>query len=328
MALTNVMAMMPGGGVQVRYGQARWTGDMWVIDDGGNFLEAHWLDPIQPLQSGNLAYLLVNDGRGQSSALVLGGYTKQPRPSTGTILAFGEPSLILLAGEDGVTYTTSRFLGPRWNYAVGDNVYVTWDAAQPTVLGEVSEITVTPQAPAVQAPPARGGTEHLIATRSNTYGQYGWGTWAGSTNGREQVYTGTISGATVSGAWFYGEWGKALAGVNVTQLRFRVPARLPGTGASGAITIYLYAHTSSYQPGGEVARVAGPFAVELPAGYDPNTHKFHPNLEPGWVILPFEFHQHISNGGGIAVAGGGYTGLAGRLADGSSGQIDADWSAS
>jgi hypothetical protein len=318
------MAQIPGGGVSVRYGSARWDGSQWLIDDNGNLLQAMWLDPIQPLQGGQLAYLLVTDDYGQSSALVLGGYTKQPRPSTGSVLAVGIIDIVI-AGEDGVTYTTSRYLGTASDYAVGDDVYITWDAAQPTILGQVSEITVTPPAPAAPAPSGSTGTAHLIATASDTWSINGWGAWAGSTNGREKVYSGTQSGYTVTGSWFYGPWGLSLAGLTITEARFRVPARLPGTGTSGAVTIQLYAHTSLSRPGGDVNRVAGPLAVNLPAGYNPDVDVLNPALPPGWVVLPADFHAVLQSGGGVSISGGGYVGLNGRLDDARSGQTDIDW---
>ncbi|CAN7465906.1 hypothetical protein LJR013_003188 [Pseudarthrobacter oxydans] len=319
------MAQIPGGGVSVRYGVARWDGEQWLIEDNGNLLSAMWLDPIQPLQGGQIAYLLVTDDYGQSSALVLGGYTKQPRPSTGSILAVGVVDIVV-AGEDGVTYTTSRYLGAAADYTVGDDVYITWDAAQPTILGQVSEITVTPDAPISQPTQPTRGTAHLIATASDTYNHNGWGAWAGSTGGREKVYSGTQSGTTVTGSWFYGPWGTSLAGLTIHEVRFRIPARLPGVGTSGPVTIHLYAHTSQSRPGGDVTRVAGPFAVNLPAGYDPNVHTLNPALPPGWVVLPADFHAAFPQGGGVSISGGGYVGLNGRLDDAQSGQTDIDWS--
>ena len=324
MDLKHTMGQIPGGGVSVRYGSARWDGSQWLIDDNGNLLSAMWLDPIQPLQGGQLAYLLVTDDYGQSSALVLGGYTKQPRPSTGSILAVGVVDIVV-AGEDGVTYTTSRYLGTAADYATGDDVYITWDAAQPTILGQVSEITVTPDAPITQPAATRTGTANLIATASDTWSVNGWGAWAGSTNGREKVYSGTQGGYTVTGSWFYGPWGTSLAGLTITEARFRVPARLPGTGTSGPVAINLYAHTSQARPGSDVNRVAGPFAVNLPAGYDPNRDTLNPALPPGWVVLPTDFHAALVNGGGVSISGGGYVGLNGRLDDGASGQIAIDW---
>ena len=327
MDLRHTMGQIPGGGVSVRYGSARWDGTEWRIDDNGSLLSAMWLDPIQPVQAGPIAYLLVTDGRGQSSALVLGGVTTQPRPGTGTvqeIIPAGTATQIRLTAEDGNDYTTSRFVG---TYNVGDPVLIDWTAGIPTIIGKISEMAVNTAAPDPVASSASTGTAHLIAVASDTWSANGWGTWAGSTNGREKVYSGTQSGYTVTGSWFYGPWGTSLSGLTITEARFRVPARLPGVGTSGPVTINLYAHTSQSRPAGDVNRTAGPFTVNLPAGYDPNVHNLDPRLPNGWVVLPSSFHAVLQSGGGVSIAGGGYVGLNGRLDDGASGQIDADWSA-
>jgi hypothetical protein len=320
------MGQIPGGGVSVRYGAARWDGTQWLIDDNGSYLPADWLDPIQPVQAGPIAYLLVTDGYGQSSALVLGGITKQPRPGTGTvqdITAGGTATTITVLADDNNTYVTSRFIG---SYNLGDPVLLDWTAGVPTVLGKIAEMTITPDAAITQPAATKTGTATLTATASDTWSVNGWGTWAGSTNGREKVYSGTQSGYTVTGSWFYGPWGTSLAGLTIREARFRVPARLSGVGTSGAVTINLYAHTSQSRPGGDVTRTEGPFAVTLPPGYDPGRDVLNPALPPGWVVLPSSFHAVLQSGGGVSIAGGGYVGLNGRLDDGASGQIDIDWS--
>lgn len=326
MDLKHTMGQIPGGGVSVRYGSARWDGEQWLIDDNGNLLSALWLDPVQPVQGGQLAYLLITDNYGQSSALVLGGVTKQARPGTGTVQAItagGSATTITVLAEDGNEYTTSRFIG---SYNLGDPVLIDWTAGTPTIIGKIAAMTITPDAPISQPAATRTGTENLIATASDTWSVNGWGAWAGSTNGREKVYSGTQGGYTVTGSWFYGPWGTSLAGLTITEARFRVPARLPGTGTSGAVTINLYAHTSQSRPGGDVTRTQGPFAVNLPPGYDPNIHTLNPALPPGWVVLPASFHAVLQQGGGVSISGGGYVGLNGRLDDGASGQIAIDWS--
>ena len=327
MDLRHTMGQIPGGGVSVRYGSARWDGSQWLIEDNGSYLEALWLDPIQPVQAGPLAYLLVSDGYGQSSALVLGGIAKQPRPGTGTvqdIVAGGAATLITVLADDNREYSTSRFVG---SYNLGDPVLLDWTATTPAIIGKIGAMTIPTAAPDPVASSARTGTAHLIATASDTWSVNGWGAWAGSTNGREKVYSGAQGGYTVTGSWFYGPWGTSLAGLTVKEARFRVPARLPGVGTSGAVTVNLYAHTSQARPGGDVNRTQGPFAVNLPAGYDPNRDTLNPALPPGWVVLPSSFHAVLQSGGGVSISGGGYVGLNGRLDDGASGQVDVDWSA-
>lgn len=326
MDLRHTMAQIPGGGLSVHYGSARWDGTRWYVDDNGSLLDAQWLDPIQPVQGGQLAYLIVTDSHGQSSALVLGGLSQQPRPGTGTvqeILAAGAATRLVVLADDGQEYTTSRFIG---SYALGDPVLIDWTAGVATIIGKIAEMTITPPPPPLPSGAAvTGGTVNLIASASDTFGVGGWGRWAGSTGGREKVYSGTQGGYTVTGSWFYGPWGLALEGKVIQQARFRVPARLPGVGASGPVTINLYAHTSQARPGGDVNRVAGPFAVTLPAGYSPAAHNLDPGLPNGWVVLPSSFHAALQQGGGVSISGGGYVGLNGRLDDGASGQTDIDW---
>lgn len=327
MDLKHTMGQIPGGGVSVRYGSARWDGTDWLIDDNGSLLRPdRWLDPIQPVQGGPIAYLLVSDGRGQSSALVLGGVTTKPRPGTGTVQAItasGAATMITVNADDNQTYMTSRFIG---SYNLGDPVLLDWTAGVATVVGKIAAMTVPPNAPISQPAATRTGTATLTATASDTWSVNGWGAWAGSTNGREKVYSGTQSGYTVTGSWFYGPWGTSLSGLTIREARFRVPARLAGVGTSGPVTVNLYAHTSQSRPGGDVTRTQGPFAVNLPAGYDPVRDVLNPALPPGWVVLPSSFHAVLQSGGGVSIAGGGYVGLNGRLDDGASGQIDVDWS--
>lgn len=315
--LGNTMAAMAGDGLRIEFGTAYWSGESWYAQVRGKLLTCRWLDPIQPVQGGPIVVALSKDLYGQSTAIVLGGYTNQPRPSTGAILAIGVLEIVI-SGEDGVTYTTSRYLGPIGDYAVADNVYITWDAATPTILGLVNEITVTPDAPPPPPPPApTTGRTDLIATASDTFwAPGGWGSWATSQNGGQTVYSGSQSGQTVTGAWFYGAPKPELQGKTVTHITFRLPARLPGTGAyNDPVTIYLYAHNAGGRPGGDVTRVEGPHAVTVPAGFG-----------GGDIDLPPYFGPAIAAGGGISIAGGPYIGFASRLSNAENGKITMDWS--
>lgn len=312
----NTVGAMDGGGTRRLFGTAFWDGTEWLADVGGSLLSCRWADPIQPLQGGKIVVDLTRDEYGQSAALVVCGYTEQPRPSTGAILAIGVEEIVV-NGEDGVSYTTERYLGPITGYAVSDNVYITWDAAIPTILGKINEITVTPTATTAPPPPLiqGAGKETLVAIKSNTWwGPGGWGSWASSQFGGEDVYSGTWGGSTVTGAWFYGTARPALNGKTITSARFRLPARLP-VGASGSATVHLYAHTSGHQPGGDVSRTVGPFDVTL-AQANP----------PKWVTLPSTFHSVLAAGGGISIAGDPYVGFASRLDDPESGKLIMNWS--
>ena len=310
--LKYTMAAIPGGNTRRTYGTAFWDGSKWFANVGGNLLTCRWLDPIQPLQGGPLVVDITTDERGQSSALVIGGYADQPRPSTGTVLTVGV-SQIVFTGEDGTVYTTDRFIG---SYVIGDLIYITWDAAKPTILGKIPSITVTPPA---SVPVAAGGgssidgTHKTPATKSDTFGVGGWGRWATSQRGGEDVYSGSYGGYSMTGSWFYGAGNTVLAGRNILAARFRLPQRL-GVGASGSATVHIYAHTSGNEPGGDVNRTVGPFDVSVTQ-----------NAPPQWVTLPTSFHAVLVAGGGISISGSPYAGFVGRLKDPDSGKLEFDW---
>lgn len=315
--LKYTMGAMEAGTTRRAYGTAYYDGSKWWARIGDSLLDARWLDPIQPLQGGRIVVDITNDGLGQSSALVLGGYTDQPRPSTGTvadILPPGPGVQIVVTGDDGVTYTTARFIG---TYNIGDPVYLTWDAATPTVIGKIGAISAPPPvAPPVAAPGAGNGQVKRITAASDTWGVGGWGRWATSQRGGEDVYSGTLSGYTLTGAWFYGAPDPVLAGKTITGIRFYLPARLPGVGSyNAAATIHLYAHDSTGRPGGDVNRVVGPFDVNVIAGF-----------RGGFIDLPLSFANTLANGGGISIAGDPYIGFESRLDNPEAGKILMNWS--
>lgn len=328
--LSKTLAAIPDGGGRLVYGTAYWDGAQWWANVGGNSLGARWLDPIVPAQGDKIAVLLSSDGAGQSNALVIGGYADQPRPSTGSILIVGV-SQIVLAGGFGGTFTTDRFINPyvpgdipRSTYKVGDPVYLSWDAAIPTILGIIGPVDTSAPAPVVPPAPAdpptppapvpQSGTVHAVATRSNTlWGPGGWGSYAGSQNGGQQLYSGTWGGATVTAAWFYGDALTGLGSRTITAIRFRLPDRL-NVGASGNATIHLYAHTSKGQPGGDVNRATA--ALDVGVAHAQGAR---------WINLPVSWAGILKAGGGVSLAGEPYVGYNGRLKDPESGRIEMDW---
>lgn len=311
--LKYTMGAMDPGTTRRTYGTAYWDGSRWWANMDGNLLDARWLDPIQPLQGGKIIVDISNDGQGQSTALVIGGYTDQPRPSSGTVLTVGVAEIVF-TGEDGGSYTTDRFIG---TYSPGDPVYLTWDAARPTIIGKIPAVAPVPPAPvpSTGGGPPRGETTS-VATASDTWGVGGWGRWATSQNGGEDVYTGTQSGYTVTGSWFYGAPKPELAGKTIDRIQFKVPARLGVGSYNSAVTIHLYAHTSGSRPGGDVARTVGPFDYTIPAGWG-----------GGLIDLPLTFAPVVNAGGGISIAGDPYVAFTSRLKDPESGKIIQDWTA-
>jgi len=319
MGLDHTLAAMPPNGFSLKLGTAWFDGSRWWAVVGGNPLGARWADPTQAVQGANILVGIVNEGRGQSSAIVLSGVTDQPRPSSGQIMAVGVVEL-LFSGDDGGVYATKRYLGAVSDYVIGDPVQLIWTMGIPTVLGVIGEVAVPPPAPPPPPPPVVStGTEVLTATASDTFGVGGWGRWAG---GGEKVYSGSYGGYTLTGSFFYGAPRPALQGKTVTAIRFRIPQRLTVGSYNSAATVHLYAHTSQARPGGDVARVAGPFDISVTAGQGPswvNVSSAHPAFAG--------IASTLANGGGISFAGDPYTGWTSRLTDPLAGQIELDWSA-
>ena len=315
--LKYTLEAIPEGTTRRAYGTAYWDGSTWSVLIGGKPVGCRWLDPIQPIQGGNLVVDITSEGRGQYSALVIRGYTDQPRPSTGTVqevIPAGVSTTIVVHGEDGLQYQTDRFIG---SYSPGDAVYLTWDAAKPTIIGVIPALVPPPPAPAPPPPQVvQTGETPIIAVASDTWwGPGGWGSYATSRNGGEDVYTGSWGGNTVTGAWFYGAAKPELQGKTITRIRFRLPARM-AAGAYAAAAIHFYAHTSPYRPGSDVNRTAGPFDVGIPYPFG-----------GAYIDLPLSFAPALVAGGGISIAGDPYAAFNSRLDDPESGKLILNWSA-
>jgi len=315
--LKYTMAAIPGGNTRRTYGTAYHDGSRWWANVGGSLLDARWCAGVRPAQGLNIVVDITNDGQGQSSALVLDAYTEQPKPGTGTATAVipgGAATLIEFVGEDGVTYSTDQFIG---SFNPGDPIYLNWDADKPTIMGKIGALAPPPVEVPPPPPPtvAQTGEVSIPATASDTFGVGGWGRWASSTNGGEDVYTGTWGGYTVTGSWFYGAPRPELQGKTITRIQFRVPARL-NVGASGNALIHFYAHDSTARPGGgDVVRVVGPHDVNVPQGFG-----------GGFTDLPLSFAPVLVAGGGISIAGNPYAGFQSRLDNPSFGQLLISWS--
>lgn len=315
--LKKTMEAIPPENTRRVFGTAYHDGSHWWANIGGNLIEARWAKPITVAQNGPIVVDITDNGAGQSSALVVCAYTDQPLPGTGSILTVGVTTVVV-SGDDGRVYTTDRFVGT--SYAPGDPVLLLWDAADvPTVVGEIPTVAPPPPPMPPPAPPAPKpvtGVAKAAAGKTNTWwGPGGWGSWAGSTQGGEQIYSGSYGSGPTTGAWFYGAAFTNLGSRTIDEIRFRMPARL-NVGASGSATVHLYAHTSKYQPGGDVVRTVGPFDVTVSQAQGAH-----------WIKLPLSFASVLKAGGGISIAGEPYVGFNGRLKDPQSGRIEMDWTA-
>ena len=312
-ALKHTLAAMPAAQVSRYFGTAYFDGARWYANIHGSLIDARWGTSVMPLQGGLIAVDVIKDPAGLASAVVSMDYRDQPVPPTGVVLSQGVTEVVF-TGADGGSYATDWFIG---TYSPGDTVWLSWSGGKPSVIGLVATITQTPivNPPTTEVPRGTGQTALVAKNASDTWSANGWGTWAKSVNGGEFVYSGSISGQTVTGAWFYGQPPPELAGKTITRIQFRFPERLSGVGGyNSPATVYVYAHTSTSRPSGDVNRVAGPHPVVI-----------EPGSKGGFVDLPASFGPHLAAGGGISIAGGDYIGFNSRLKDPEAGKLLIDW---
>lgn len=315
--LKHTMAAIPGGNTRRTYGVAYHDGSKWWANVSGSLLDARWNAAVRPQQGLNIVVDITNDGQGQSTAWVVGAYVDQPRPGTGTVqdvLPAGPAIVIVFEAEDGVTYQTDQFIG---TYNLGDPIYLSWDADKATIIGKIGALAPPPADTPPPPPPTQStsGEVSIAPTASDTFGVGGWGRWATSQNGGEDVYTGTWGGYTLTGSWFYGAPRPELQGKTITRIQFKVPARL-NVGASGDAMIHFYAHDSTARPGGDVNRIVGPHDVNVPQGFG-----------GGFTDLPLTFAPALVAGGGVSISGNPYAGFQSRLDNPSYGQLLIEWTA-
>jgi hypothetical protein len=315
------MAAIPGGNTRRVYGAAFHDGARWWARVGDNLLDARWNASVRPEQGLSVVVDITNDGQGQSTALVMCAYVDQPTPATGTIQEFipaGPANSIVFQADDGIVYQTDQVIEGTYN--LGDPIYLNWDANKPTIIGKIGALAAPPPpaAPPAENAGAGNGQAKRITSASDTWwGPGGWGSWATSRGGGEDVYSGSQGGGTVTGAWFYGAPDPVLAGKTVNRIQFYLPARLPGVGGyNSTATIHLYAHDSWARPGGDVVRVTGPHDVNVIAGF-----------RGGFIDLPLTFAPALVAGGGISIAGNPYIGFESRLDNPEAGKLLIDWTA-
>lgn len=309
--LSRVAEAIPGGGIRKYRGRVVTDGGVRKVEVGGSLLLATWADPLVVDDGDVVDVEVTGSGQGGAGVHVPSRTTLQPRPKTGTVTEVPSSSPTIVVSAGGVSYD-AEFIG---TYAVNDKVHLDWGAGRPRVIGKVTTTAppVTAVAPEpVAPPPVQSGEASAAANHSNTlWGPGGWGSWAG---GGENVYQGDYGSGPLSGAWFYGTPFSNLAGKTITRVRFRTGQRRAVGSNNAAATFHFYAHNSPSLPGGDVARVAGPFDVVIAPGQGPT-----------WIDLPAEFGAHIVGGGGVAIYGDPYAGMTGRLQQVDSGALILNW---
>ena len=291
-----------------------------AVNVDGNVLPARWSDPLV-VATGDPVLVEISSSRaGQGTAVVRSRLTDKPRPGQGTVATVPASSpTITVTGSDGVVYTATFVAS--YTPVVGDPVILSWNAAVPSVVGKITTTAAPPPPPPpVAAPPSAsqmGSTPYPAADSGAYWPAGGWGSWAG---GGSSVYQGNYGSGQVYGAWFYAGSTAQLSGKNITRVRFKLGARLPVGSNNAPVTVHVYAHSSPNRPGGDVARVAGPFDITVQPGQGLTEYDLPPAV----------FGAAIKAGGGIAIAGdpyAGFAGVTGRNAQPESGLLILDWSA-
>ncbi|QGH74506.1 minor tail protein [Arthrobacter phage Kuleana] len=312
--LANVAAAIPGGGAKKYRGIVVTSGGRRLVNVDGVNLDATWADPLVVDDGDSVDVEIRGGAEGLKVTHVLSRTTLQPRPRTGTVTAVPAGSSTITVSAGGVSYS-AEFIG---TYAVGNVVHLDWGAGRPRVIGKFSSTAPAAPPPAPPPPPPPAPTTGSLsgtAIKSGTiWGPGGWDSWAG---GRENVFQGDYGYGPVHGAWFYGTRFKTLAGRTITRIRFRTGARLPAGASGSPVAFNFYTHTSSSRPAGDVTRTGSVFSKTI-----------NPGQGPTWIDLPLSFAPALLAGGGIAISGGAYAGMKGRVEQVDSGALILDWKSS
>ncbi|GAA3218219.1 hypothetical protein ACFP63_08620 [Oerskovia jenensis] len=257
---------------------------------------------------GDPVRVLMVDGE----AVVLGPVIRDGlRPLTGTVQGAATSGTVPVTTTAGLLQC--RYVGTA--PSIGSLVRLDWQSTAPWIWPSAAA-TIPPPLPggggtAPEPPPvSTSGTLTVTAIDSGSWQVGGSWAWAGT-----DVYQWRYGSARENrGAWFYGAAASQLAGATITGARIRLGARLRIGNYNGAAALHLYRHTNPGRPDGDVNRAAGPHDITL-----------GPNAGPGWVTIPTEWGQALISGGGIAVTGSPYVGIAGVGSDPASGQLQLDW---
>lgn len=257
---------------------------------------------------GDPVRVLMVDG----DAVVLGPVIRDGlRPLTGTVQGAATSGTVPVTTTAGLLQC--RYVGTA--PSIGALVRLDWQSTAPWIWPSAAA-TIPPPVPggggATPEPPptSTSGTLTVTAIDSGSWQVGGTWAWAGT-----DVYQYRYGSSRENrGAWFYGNGAAQLAGATITGARIRLGARLRIGNYNGSAVLHLHRHTNGARPGADVTRVAGPHDITV-----------GPNAGPGWVDIPTAWGQDLITGGGIAVAGSPYVGIAGVGSDPASGQLQLDW---
>jgi hypothetical protein len=283
------------------------AGGGFAVNIDGALPSVSWLHSYPPT-AGDAVQVLVVDG----AAVVLGPVAPDGhRPLTGTVQGAASAGTVPVTTTAGVL--RCRYVGTA--PAIGALVRLDWQSTSPWIWPSAAASVPPPVTGggggAPPPPPAQtAGTLTVTAINSGSWQVGGTWAWAGT-----DVYQWRYgSNRENRGAWFYGHAAAQLAGATITGARIRLGARLRIGSFNAAQVLHLYRHANASRPGGDVTRVAGPHDITLA-----------PGAGPQWVDIPVAWGQDLVSGGGIALAGSPYVGIAGVGSDPASGQLQLDW---
>ena len=285
---------------------------------GGVTQFAYWCDHVYAVKGEAVSVAREVDPNGTARNTVIGRIGR-PGADTGTVLTVEATYLLVSVGA---TEVRARFDADK-TYSPGDVVALDWKGGTITALFVVTDYVPPPPLTGGTTPPPTGAStrqDSFLATDSATWvpGLGVWNAWAAK---NQNVYQGSYSGFSMFGSWFYNGSTKALAGATVDRVFFRVPKRFAVGSNNAAGDIHIYVHTSNTRPGGDVARVLGPYSFNIPANYN-GSQVLQAGVLGGFVELPTIVGANLAAfGGGISIAGDPYMGFAGKAEDPSSGQL-------
>lgn len=286
--------------------------DVWPnIIVGGKQQFAYWNDHVYAAAGEAITVAREIDPSGVARNTVIGRIGR-PGATEGTVLSADGTAAVVSVGAIEVTAAYNSGL----TLVGGDTVRLMWQGRVATVLAKLTSYVAPPvQGAGTTAPPPANSTGELpvFATDSATWvpGLGAWNAWA---TGRQRVFQGSWKGSTTYGAFFYNGATRQLAGATVTDVALRVPKRLAVGSYNSPSTLHVYVHGSDTRPGGDVARISGPYDISIPAHW-----------QGGFVGLPTAAGDALKNGGGISIAGEPYMGFVGKAEDPAAGQLAFKW---
>ena len=278
----------------------------WLLNVGGAELEAWWPEDYYPSDGDTVIAAMVGE-----TWHVVAPIQRDPAPVPpimGRVKTVPTGSSRITVTVGGVDMELA-FLN-SYTPVVGHDVALLWQPGyeDALVLGrrgstprpKPKPVEPKPKPSNPKPPKKTTGRTTFNATRTAT-----WDVSAGGWSGYQgaNVVTGTWSGRTSEGYWFYGTKPRnALKGATVKKAEIYLPNRLRMGMYNNTASTALQRHTSNSRPSGRPSKSGSTTSVSVPKI----------GTTKGWTTIPNSLAQTIiNNGGGIALVGSTYLGFPG-----------------